>query len=145
MDLIDSDLPLQQTGLISQHWWRTFLLDQRRIGYLWDLPSDIEIPEEQNKDDWELLVRQLAQVDIFEPDNHLGDCPAGLRNRQRIWRLLQEMRPGDYRPGTGRTGEKPGHFSSDTDEEYKRVADEWRARAERNNSSSDSVRMEFCQ
>ncbi len=45
--------------------------------------------------DWELLVRQLAQVEAFEEGNLMPSMPLGLRNRRRIWRLVDEARPGD--------------------------------------------------
>lgn len=43
--------------------------------------------------DWELLVRQLAQLDVFEPGTAMPH--PGLRNRRRIWRILEEMRIDD--------------------------------------------------
>lgn len=44
---------------------------------------------------WERLVRALAQVAIHEPQDKTLELPLGLRNRRRIWRLLDEARPDD--------------------------------------------------
>jgi hypothetical protein len=44
---------------------------------------------------WELLVRTLAQVRVFEPGNPLQHAPFRLRNRRRIWRLLEEDKDED--------------------------------------------------
>lgn len=48
-----------------------------------------------NKWDWELLVRQWAQKDVFEPGTYRQDLHLALRNRRRIWRILEEMRLDD--------------------------------------------------
>ena len=40
---------------------------------------------------WELLVRQLAQSTIHEPGKVLENLPMGLRNRRRIWRLVEDI------------------------------------------------------
>ena len=40
---------------------------------------------------WEMLVRQLAQRDLGEPNAVLGDLPMGFRNRVRIWRLIEDI------------------------------------------------------
>ena len=45
--------------------------------------------------DWELLVRRLAQPIISDDQGIKDSLPVGLRNRQRIWRILSEMRVGD--------------------------------------------------
>ena len=42
--------------------------------------------------DWERLVRQLAQTEIFESGNLTESAPLGLRNRRQIWRLVGEAR-----------------------------------------------------
>jgi hypothetical protein len=52
----------------------------------------------ENLWDWELLARQLGQVDIFQRRNRMESAPLGLRNRRRIWRLLKEARIDDIEP-----------------------------------------------
>ena len=44
---------------------------------------------------WELLVRQLAQGNLYEPGKVLKDLPLGLRNRRRIWRLVGDIMATD--------------------------------------------------
>ena len=44
---------------------------------------------------WELLVRKLSIKTIHEPDDKSIDLPLQLRNRRRIWRLLEEARIHD--------------------------------------------------
>ena len=44
---------------------------------------------------WELLVRQLAQITLYEPGQVLKDLPLGLRNRRRIWRLVGDIMATD--------------------------------------------------
>lgn len=83
--------------------------------WLWDLDSEIineysyrnraDQTEKKEKSspsfsaenfwDWELLVRQLAQANAFEPGKPMERAPLGLRNRRRIWRLLEDARYGD--------------------------------------------------
>lgn len=97
-----SDLSLEKTNVLPRSFWQSFVLDRHFIGYLWDLQepdhNSASFARLSEGKDWELLVRQLNQDYIFEAGNVFYDCPKGLRNRHRIWRLLQEMRPGDHRP-----------------------------------------------
>lgn len=51
--------------------------------------------DDENLWDWELLVRQLAQLDAFEPGGVMESAPWALRNRRRIWRLLDDARRED--------------------------------------------------
>lgn len=44
---------------------------------------------------WELLVRQLARKKIHEPHDRSIKLPLQLRNRRRIWQLLEEGRVHD--------------------------------------------------
>lgn len=44
---------------------------------------------------WELLARQLSQIVIHDPYDKTLDLPLGLRNRRRIWRILEEGRIDD--------------------------------------------------
>lgn len=48
--------------------------------------------------DWELLVRQLARHDSFNFGGILECLPRALLNRRRIWRLLDEARQDDVDP-----------------------------------------------
>ena len=41
--------------------------------------------------DYERLVRQLAQTEIHEWDGVISGIPVGLRNRRRIWRLIEDI------------------------------------------------------
>jgi len=45
--------------------------------------------------DWELLVRKISQLAIHEPDDTTLKLPLALRNRRRVWRLLEEARLDD--------------------------------------------------
>ena len=75
--------------------WRQGLLTGY-LPWLWDLePAAISHKEASKPHDqewnWELLVRQLAQVNLHEPKAILVDVPLGLRNRRRIWRIVEDM------------------------------------------------------
>lgn len=75
--------------------WRQVLL-RGYLPWLWDLETAAiahkEAPKPQGQEwDWELLVRQLAQVKLHEPKAIFEDLPMGLRNRRRIWRIVEDM------------------------------------------------------
>lgn len=57
----------------------------------------VDVPTFEAEEVWdgERLVRTLAQVDVFEPGQPLEHAPLRLRNRRRIWRLLEEAEDGD--------------------------------------------------
>ncbi|KAL4863695.1 hypothetical protein BDV12DRAFT_177198 [Aspergillus spectabilis] len=99
--------------------WRTLLMKGQIFPWLWDLEdacldnkptqttqnlAEVSLPlplpsyRAENFWDWELLARQLAQVDIFQPGSLMESAPLGLRNRRRIWRLLEEARIDDIEP-----------------------------------------------
>ena len=66
------------------------------LPWLWDLDLRAVMRKEAelrggDEWNWELLVRQLAQGDIYEPRKVLEDLPLGLRNRRRIWRLVGDI------------------------------------------------------
>jgi hypothetical protein len=74
------------------------------LPWLWDLDPGILNSRRSDGDppfdvdgawDWEFLVRQLAQVEVFEDGNMMANVQLGLRNRRRIWRLVDEARMGD--------------------------------------------------
>ncbi|KAL9087050.1 MAG: hypothetical protein Q9165_006878 [Trypethelium subeluteriae] len=85
--------------------WRAGLLRGKLIPYLWDLDSVVIREKDASTDgsedsrwDWELLVRQLAQPNVFDEGQPLTDVPIGLKNRRRIWQLLDDMYLGDVQP-----------------------------------------------
>jgi hypothetical protein len=78
------------------------LFDRKTLPWLWDLDRAILLTrqwwttyDDESAWDWELLVRQLAQVEVFEKGNLMASAPLGLRNRRRIWRLVDEARLDD--------------------------------------------------
>ena len=79
-----------------QIYWRLIFVDGRLLPFLWDLKLCQALQSEGDDISWnyELLVRQLAQVEYFESGKNV---PPGLRNRRRIWRLVEEMYVGDVR------------------------------------------------
>ncbi|OAL75394.1 hypothetical protein A7D00_0993 [Trichophyton violaceum] len=92
---------------LSPSIWRDLLFRQQLLPWLWDLdPAILESQPLQHSNgqpsyskdnfwDWEQLVRELAQVQAFEPGNSLENAPLRLRNRKWIWRLLDEGRRFD--------------------------------------------------
>ncbi|KAI4165363.1 MAG: hypothetical protein LQ342_001231 [Letrouitia transgressa] len=87
--------------------WKGDLLS---IGWLWDLDAELVLgkdslerdaevaPKETNGGkggwDWELLVRQLSQPEVLEPGKVLVDMPLKLRNRRRVWTLVEDILSG---------------------------------------------------
>lgn len=72
------------------------LANMRETSWLWDLDVNM-IHGKQNGGnwDWRLLMHQLAQVCIHEPGDTSMQLPLQLRNRRRIWRILEQARVGD--------------------------------------------------
>ena len=75
--------------------WRE-ALSEGYLPWLWDLEPAAIAQKEASKPfgqewNWELFVRQLAQVNLHEPKAILVDLPMGLRNRRRIWRIIVDM------------------------------------------------------
>jgi hypothetical protein len=102
IDLMDpiENLPVQCTRLIEPVYWQR-LLCGKFLPYLWDLDiSVVHYCLSDEKWDYELLVRQLAQEGIWEyfKKNDPGKYHHGLWNRRRIWRLMEEMEVGDVKP-----------------------------------------------
>ena len=89
------NLSLECTAQSSSSAWREALM-RCYLPWLWDLEpiaiahKEASKPAEQEWN-WELLVRQLAQVDLHQPRAVLENLPMGLRNRKRIWRLAEDM------------------------------------------------------
>jgi hypothetical protein len=109
--------PLECTRQLSSDVWRTFLFRGNIFPWLWDLDasalkgsrqgcserdydgdyyySNLPAYGADNYWDWEQLVRQLAQVEAFETGHPMEHAPFALRNRRRIWRILDEARMDD--------------------------------------------------
>ena len=93
-NLRDADMKCDQE--LSQAWWCDALASERVFPWLWDLDME-KIRERQRAGNWnwELLVRELSQVKIHEPHDTTLTIPRNLRNRRRIWRILEEARIDD--------------------------------------------------
>lgn len=104
IDLILSHLrlstysPSEYTRALGPVYWHRALVKYDVLPWLWDLDREaISSKEVAGKDmvwDWELLARQLARVFPVEPTGgfSIAGAFAGLQNRRRIWRLVEEMR-----------------------------------------------------
>ncbi|OTB13844.1 hypothetical protein K445DRAFT_24339 [Daldinia sp. EC12] len=98
-------LPSRCNGLLPQWMWREMLLGGEILPFLYDL--DVTVVEafykqwERDNGDqepnWELLVRRLSQVAwrMWDVDGSTVKIPNGLRNRRRIWKLIEEMYVND--------------------------------------------------
>lgn len=99
--------PLAPERSIPPSAWREMLFSARVLPWLWDLDSTVlkSMPPDSDGQvekydangvwDWELLVRQLAQVEVFQEGNLMANVQLGLRNRRRIWRVLEAVRMVD--------------------------------------------------
>jgi hypothetical protein len=96
------------TRCLPSRLWRDLLFNRQILPWLWDLDisalqscpvtsdaADVPTFEAEEVWDWERLVRTLAQVEVFEPGHPLEHAPLRLRNRRRIWRLLEEAEDED--------------------------------------------------
>ncbi|KAF4220394.1 hypothetical protein CNMCM8980_009670 [Aspergillus fumigatiaffinis] len=96
------------TRCLPSRLWRDLLFNRQILPWLWDLDisalqscpvtsdaADVATFEAEEVWDWERLVRTLAQVEVFEPGHPLEHAPLRLRNRRRIWRLLEEAEDED--------------------------------------------------
>jgi hypothetical protein len=99
--------PLDLERTISPSTWREMLFSGRVLPWLWDLDSSVlkSLPPNREKAydangvwDWEFLVRQLAQVDVFEEGKLMANIQLGLKIRRRIWRLVDVARMNDWAP-----------------------------------------------
>ncbi|KAL8941407.1 MAG: hypothetical protein Q9216_002252 [Gyalolechia sp. 2 TL-2023] len=86
----------------TPEFWMHALMTGKAVPWLWDLNQDMCMVKHhfrkpnESKDndwDWELMVRQLSQVDVFDLGRLMGRAPGGLRNRRRIWRCCRELVP----------------------------------------------------
>ncbi len=106
-------LPRRCTRLLPQEHWRQMLVYGRTVPFLWDI--DVAAVDRCCAGpwplDWERLVRELSQPTsrhrVFEDGiwtEVVADCysrlkvPDGLRNRRRIWQIVEEMFVGDVLP-----------------------------------------------
>lgn len=90
------DPPLECNYLMDQSYWRLALTSGIVLPWLKDLDLLIVSRKEASlyagqEWNWELLVRQLAQTDVYKPKTILEDLPLGLRNRRRIWTLVEDI------------------------------------------------------
>lgn len=84
------------------------LVKPRTFPWLWDLDTrSLRAKHTSSRWHWESLLRSLSQPDIYMPSNDTLHLPLSLRNRRRIWRILEEARVNDQ-PVTRRQG-PPGH------------------------------------
>lgn len=91
------DLDLNCDYEHNPSWWCSSILSKRALPWLWDLDVNVVRTKEQEGNwNWELLVRKLTQLEIHEPGDTSLELPLQLKNRRRIWRLLEEARVGDY-------------------------------------------------
>lgn len=105
-------LPRHSTRLLLQKEWKRMLVYGRQLSFLWDLDiATIESADPTMTLDWEQLVRSLSQVAVRHflskiPTSTAMDVicydqlrvPNGLRNRRRIWQLVEGMFVGDVLP-----------------------------------------------
>ncbi|XXH01239.1 arginine metabolism regulation protein II [Hypoxylon texense] len=92
-------------GRLPQWVWRDVLLIGQCLPFLPEI--DVSVVEdfcsqweEQHpgkEPNWEFLVRRLSQEDwsIWDAESSSLKVPNGLRNRRRIWQLVEEMYVGD--------------------------------------------------
>ncbi|OJD31758.1 factor for adipocyte protein [Diplodia corticola] len=98
--------PPDCTRLMPQTAWMDLLMQAQLVPYLWDLRRDEvekKVAEGRARGvewDFELLVRRLCQSRSAANGASLSSMPDGLRNRQRIWELVEAMHIGDFLPLT---------------------------------------------
>lgn len=80
------------------------LVNSRAHPWLLELDTgSIRAKQTSGRWDWESLLRSLSQPDIQMPGHKSLQIPLALRNRRRIWRILEEARVNDL-PFTRRIG-----------------------------------------
>jgi hypothetical protein len=99
------NLPVQCTRIMGPSRWQK-LFTKKFLPYLWDLDRkvirDFLCSHNDQKWDFELLVRQLAQEGIWEHWKKMdgateGSEMLGIWNRRRIWRLVERMEVGNVK------------------------------------------------
>jgi len=80
----------------SQDLWCDALAQTDRLPWLWDLNVEmIRSRQRTGQWDWKELVTKLRQSDIHRPVDVSLQLPLSLRNRRRIWRILEVARVND--------------------------------------------------
>ncbi|KAI9708921.1 MAG: hypothetical protein M1820_003615 [Bogoriella megaspora] len=82
----------------EQDWFREAITNNQIFPWLWDIDRKQILSKQSSGSgrwNWKLLARQLTQRDLHEPTSTILRLPLQLRNRRRIWRLLEEARVGD--------------------------------------------------
>ena len=93
-NLQNADLNCDYT--LSQDWWCDALVNKKMFPWLWDVDASMVREKQQaGRWNWELLAHQLSHTKIHTPDDITLRLPLPLRNRRRIWRLLEEARVDD--------------------------------------------------
>ncbi|MCJ1329976.1 hypothetical protein MMC10_006657 [Thelotrema lepadinum] len=89
--------PSADKNAARQDWFRYSMLNEQLIPWLWDLDADLVLEKQGSGSwDWVDLHARLTDFKIHEPSDKSIDIPLALRNRRRIWRLLEEARIHDY-------------------------------------------------
>ncbi|KAI1099466.1 hypothetical protein F4804DRAFT_83641 [Jackrogersella minutella] len=98
-------MPSLCNGLLPQWVWREVLLRGDCLPFLRDLDvaavgdfcRQWNLDHEDQEPNWELLVRRLSQEawSVWDAESSSLKVPNGLRNRRRIWQLVEEMYVGD--------------------------------------------------
>ncbi|KAG8624062.1 hypothetical protein KVT40_009038 [Elsinoe batatas] len=90
------DMSREPNYLFPPVMWKEALLNGL-LPWLWDLDHTIVESHPDSSDgrewNWEALARTLAQDDILLPGPGMPNCPRGLKNRRRIWQLVDDLRP----------------------------------------------------
>ncbi|KAE8380574.1 hypothetical protein BDV26DRAFT_279480 [Aspergillus bertholletiae] len=88
--------PMQICDRSLPSWmWRDMLFNQQDYPAISNTDDDVPTYGAEGVWNWERLVRTLAQVEVFEPGNPLQHAPLRLRNRRRIWRILEKAKDED--------------------------------------------------
>ncbi|KAI9664255.1 MAG: hypothetical protein M1831_002434 [Alyxoria varia] len=94
------NMPLRCTYILPQYFWRDKLLSGSLFPWLDDLQAQVFAEKEAELGEnecwnWELLARGLSQNSMIEYNDETLTLPLGLKNRRRIWILLELARIGD--------------------------------------------------
>lgn len=75
--------------------WRDALASGKLFPWLWDL--DVEVCQQDSEQawNWELLARKLSATDLYNPEDTALQIPLALRNRRRIWHVIEVARIND--------------------------------------------------
>ena len=80
----------------NRSWYISALHNGHLLPWLFDLDvTQILEKEASGHWDWKGLIQRLMIPSIHEYDNTSLNLPLGLRNRRRIWRMLEEARVHD--------------------------------------------------